>query len=168
MTRISVPTVSENLSSYDALFALWHQVSSGARLISFEFSNCTFIGQSGVAFLGGVARVLERRGVEVTFDWDTLRNVIRTNLAQSGFLSAFGESIEPWEGNSIPYREDDGTDKDSIVEYLADRWLGRDWVHMSNGLRNALAARVCAIYVNAFEHSDSRVGVFSCGQHYPG
>ena len=38
---------------------------------------------------------------------------------------------------------------------------------MSDGLRYALAARVCEIYVNAFEHSHSRVGVFSCGQHYP-
>lgn len=167
MTRIFVPTTSENLSSYDRLFDLWRQVGAAGRRVTFDFSRCTFLGQSGVAFLGGLARLIEHRGGEVTFDWSTLKDNIRMNLAQNGFLSAFGEGVAPWEGNSIPYREDAQLDKDALVDYLADRWLGRDWVHLSNDLRNAVAGRVCEIYVNAFEHSDSRVGVFSCGQHYP-
>jgi len=167
MTRIFVPTISENLMSYDRLFEIWRQVENAGRSVSFDFSNCTFLGQSGVAFLGGLARLVERRGGDMAFDWDTLRSGIRMNLAQNGFLSAFGEPVKPWEGNSIPYREDQELDQDNLVDYLADRWLGRDWVHMSDGLRYALAARVCEIYVNAFEHSRSRVGVFSCGQHYP-
>lgn len=167
MTRILVPTISENVMSYDRLFEMWRRVRSSRNRVVFDFSTCTFIGQSGVAFLGGLVRSVERRGGEVTLAWDTLRSGIRMNLAQNGFLSAFGESVEPWQGNSIPYREDPELDKDGLVDYLADRWLGRDWVHMSDGLRYALAARVCEIYVNAFEHSNSRVGVFSCGQHYP-
>ncbi len=89
------------------------------------------------------------------------------NLAQNGFLSTFGAGGRPWLGNSVPYREDEILDKDALVAYLADRWLGRDWVHLSDGLRNAVAGRVCEIYVNAFEHSGSMVGVFSCGQHFP-
>ncbi len=153
--------------SYDRLFEIWRQVENAGRSVIFDFSNCTFLGQSGVAFLGGLARLVERRGADMAFAWDTLRSGIRVNLAQNGFLSAFGQPVDPWEGNSIPYREDLALDKNGLVDYLADRWLGRDWVHMSDGLRYALAARVCEIYVNAFEHSQSRVGVFSCGQHYP-
>lgn len=133
----------------------------------FDFSSCAFLGQNGVAFLGGLARLIEHRGGEATFDWSTLRENIRMNLAQNGFLSAFNAGVDPWEGNSIPYREDPELDKNGLVDYLAELWLGRDWVHLSDGLRNAVAGRVCEIYVNAFEHSDSRVGVFSCGQHYP-
>ncbi|HLE61829.1 MAG TPA: hypothetical protein VI750_01755 [Pyrinomonadaceae bacterium] len=167
MTRIFVPTISEGLTSYDRLFDMWRQVNTARNRVTFDFSGCTFLGQSGVAFLGGLARLIERRGGEVSFDWDTLRSNVRMNLAQNGFLSAFQGGVGPWEGNSIPYREDPQLDKDALVDYLADRWLGRDWVHVSDGLRNALAARVCEIYVNAFEHSESRVGVFSCGQHYP-
>lgn len=167
MTRIFVPTISEGLTSYERLFEMWRRVNTGGNRIVFDFSQCTFLGQSGVAFLGGLARLIERRGGEVTFDWDTLRSSIQMNLAQNGFLSAFAAGGGPWEGNSIPYREDEALDKDTLVDYLADRWLGRDWVHLSDALRYAVAARVCEIYVNAFEHSDSRVGVFSCGQHYP-
>lgn len=167
MTRIFVPTISEGLTYYDRLFDMWRSVNNAGNRIVFDFSNCTFLGQSGVAFLGGLARLIERRGSEVSFDWDTLRSNIRMNLGQNGFLSAFDVGVRPWEGNSIPYREDEELNQDALVDYLADHWLGRDWVHLSDGLRYAVAARVCEIYVNAFEHSDSRVGVFSCGQHYP-
>lgn len=167
MIRVFIPTVSEDSWSYDRLFALWRQVKGRGNHFVFDFSQCTFLAQNGVAFLGGLIRSIERQGGEVTIDWDTLRSDIKMNLAQNGFLSVFEGGINPWEGNSIPYREDPELDKDGLVEYLADRWLGRDWVHLSDGLRYALAGKVCEIYVNAFEHSDSRIGVFSCGQHYP-
>ena len=167
MVRIFIPTISEGPASYNKLFALWHQVNGVGRQFLFDFSQCAFLAQNGVAFIGGLIRTIEQRGGGVALDWGTLRSDIKMNLAQNGFLSVFQGGMGPWEGNSIPYREDPELDKDGLVEYLADRWLGRDWVHLSDGLRYALAARVCEIYVNAFEHSDSRVGVFSCGQHYP-
>lgn len=139
---------------------------TGRRFV-FDFSQCEFLGQNGVAFIGGLIRSVEHHDGKITLDWNTLRSNIKMNLAQNGFLSVFQGGMGPWEGNSIPYREDSELDKDSLVEYLADRWLGRDWVHLSDGLRYALAGKVCEIYVNAFEHSDSQIGVFSCGQHYP-
>src|SRR5690349_10037429 len=97
--------------SYDRLFEIWRRVENAGRRIIFDFSNCTFLGQSGVAFLGGLARLIERRGGEVVFAWDTLKSGVRMNLAQNGFLSAFGEPVDPWVGNSIPYREDRELDK---------------------------------------------------------
>ncbi len=47
------------------------------------------------------------------------------------------------------------------------RWLGRGWVRVSNELRDAIVGRVWEIYANAFEHGQSDIGIFSCGQHYP-
>lgn len=167
MRRLFIPTIAEDPWSYNKLFALWREVKGSGRHFLFDFSQCTFLGQNGVAFLGGLIRSVEQRGGEVTLDWSTLRSGIKMNLAQNGFLAVFQGGMEPWEGNSIPYREDPELDKDGLVDYLADRWLGRNWVYLSDGLRYALAAKVCEIYVNAFEHSDSRIGVFSCGQHYP-
>ena len=46
--------------------------------------------------------------------------------------------------------------------------MGRDWVHLSESLRNEIIGRVWEIFANAFEHSMSPVGVFTCGQYYPG
>ena len=38
---------------------------------------------------------------------------------------------------------------------------------MSDGLRSAIVGKACEIYVNAFDHGHSPVGVFTSGQHYP-
>jgi hypothetical protein len=47
------------------------------------------------------------------------------------------------------------------------KWLGRGWISVSTSLRDAIVGRVWEIHTNAFEHSHSPVGIFSCGQHYP-
>ncbi|HEV7395519.1 MAG TPA: ATP-binding protein [Pyrinomonadaceae bacterium] len=166
VTRISVPTIGEELHAHQ-FSSLWQQAKAAKESIEFDFSSCKFLSQRGVAFLGGLARLLEHNEKTVNFSWPSIKHSIRMNLNQNGFCSGFGKSIAPWQGNSVPYREDRYLDKDSLVSYLADDWLGRDWVHLSNGLRNAVASKVSEIYVNAFEHSLSPIGVFSCGQHYP-
>jgi signal transduction histidine kinase len=89
------------------------------------------------------------------------------NLRQNGFMYAFNAGEEPWQGNSIPYREDQHQDRDGLVYYLAEQWLGRDWVHIGQLLRNIIVGTAWEIYANAFEHGQTDIGVFSCGQHYP-
>lgn len=166
-TCIVVPTIGEGLTYSHQLCAMWRQAASVGGRVEINFSSCSFLGQGGVAFLGGLARLIEHSGRRVAFDWNSLREDIKMNLMQNGFRFKFGGGIGPWRGNSIQYREDPDLDKDSLVDYLADRWLGRDWVHLSDGLRDAVAGKVSEIYINAFEHSGSPIGVFSCGQHYP-
>jgi hypothetical protein len=51
--------------------------------------------------------------------------------------------------------------------YLLKQWLGKNWVNISTDLQGAIAGNAWEIYTNAFEHSNSPLGVFSCGQHYP-
>lgn len=55
----------------------------------------------------------------------------------------------------------------NLVTYLRQSWLGRGWLDVSDRLGNAIVGKMIEIYVNAFEHSESRVGTVSCGQHYP-
>jgi signal transduction histidine kinase len=82
-------------------------------------------------------------------------------------LASFGGPDEPWEGNSIPYREDTHEDGKAITAYLRDQWLGRGWVDVSSLLRDEIISRVVEIYDNAFSHARSPVGITSCGQHFP-
>jgi len=58
-------------------------------------------------------------------------------------------------------------DKIALVDYLKTHWLGHGWVHVSERLRDEIVGRVWEIYANAFEHGQSPIGIFSCGQHYP-
>jgi len=164
---LEVPTIYDSLFHFDRLFGLWSQVNDDFLDVRLRFSRCTFLKQNAVSFLGGLARLIEHRGGTASFEWDTLNDRIRTNLAQQGFLAEFGCPGGPWTGNSIPYREDRTLNKNDLLDYLKSKWLGRGWVNVSVGLRDAIVGHVWEIYVNAFEHANSAVGIFSCGQHYP-
>ncbi|MBS9383808.1 MAG: hypothetical protein HEQ24_06035 [Dolichospermum sp. BR01] len=55
------------------------------------------------------------------------------------------------------------------VDTIKD-WLGKGWINISPRLQDAIpavsvaiAGKVVEIYFNAFEHSNSPIGVFSCG-----
>lgn len=165
---LKIPTINDEPYDFDKLFKLWAQVNDDFLDVTFDFSHCSFLRHNAVAFLGGLARLIEERHGKVTFDWSTLKNNwVRTNLAQNGFIEAFGGNSGSWTGNSIPYRGDLQQDKTPLVDYLKTKWLGRGWVHVSERLRDAIVGRVWEIYANAFEHGKSPIGIFSCGQYYP-
>ncbi|MCE0483823.1 MAG: ATP-binding protein [Methylacidiphilales bacterium] len=125
------------------------------------------MGPESVAFLGGFARQLQRHGCEVSFEWGSLMPAIKSNLIQNGFLHAFGSPHKPRSGNSVPYREDWQQDSTGYVRYLDTLWLGRNWVRVSEALRGAVTSRLAEAYLNVFEHAQSEVGLFCCGQHFP-
>jgi hypothetical protein len=165
--RIKLKTVNDGLSDFDYLFELWSQMQGKSGPVIFDFSECRFLRQNAVAFLGGLARLLAYRSTSVSFDWTTLRSDVRENLAKSGFLEAFGAGEHQIVGNTIPYREMSGSNAKQVAAYLRDQWLGRGWVAVSPTLRDAIVSRVVEIYDNAKVHARSPIGVVSCGQYYP-
>jgi len=169
-TVISIPNIYIASEHYNHLFNIWYEITQLPQThldIALDFQDCTFLSHNGVAFLGGLAHFVQSLGGTLEFSWDTLHPKIRTNLAQNGFLDSFGFEQAPWNGNSIPYRIDLQSSRTSVIDYLIHKWLNKDWVSISPALQNAIAGRVWEIYDNAFIHSQTEIGVFSCGQHYP-
>ncbi len=72
MLTLNVYTLNEEEWSYQQLFRLWREASGGGQDVQFDFTGCGFLRQNAVAFLGGLARLIEYRGGRVTFDWATL------------------------------------------------------------------------------------------------
>ncbi len=167
MLTIQVPTVNDQPADFDWLFQTAHALAGDRLEVTFDFSECWFLRQNAVAFLGGLARQIQYRQGTVRFAWETMKDGVRKNLGKNDFTVAFGHSHYPWTDNAIPYRENRHVDKNGIMEYLKLAWLGRGWVQVSPQLRDAIVGNVWETYENAFEHSGSPVGVFSCGQHYP-
>lgn len=165
-----IPTINDNRRDVDTLANLWRQVAQHGfdRDYALDFQYCGFLRQNAVAFLGGFVKLILQRGGEISLLTRTMSTALRTNLEQNGFAYAMGATTGPWRGNSVPYRQDLTTDKNSIIdEYLSAEWLGRGWVNISANLRYAIVGQMWEIYQNAFEHSITSVGVLSCGQHYP-
>lgn len=167
-TVLQVPTLNDSTWDFERLFALWSQANGYFETVRFDFSQCTFLRPNAVVFLGGLARLIESRYGTVTFDWGSFTDqAVLTNLQRNGLAGIFGRPSRSWSGNSIPYREDTIEDPDGILDYLSDYWLGRGWVRVSQRLKDAIVGKMWEIYANAFEHADSPVGIFSCGQHFP-
>jgi len=167
---IDIPTLNDESSDFFQLFEIWNQINDYFERVRFSFSGCHFLRPNAVAFLGGLARLIELQLGDVIFDWDTLKNkAVMTNLCQNGFAGTFNHPSKGWDGNSIPYREDklhELSNMNEIMDYLTHKWIGKGWIHVSERLRDAIAGRMWEIYSNALEHSDSTVGVYSCGQYF--
>ncbi|MEA1900384.1 MAG: ATP-binding protein [Thermodesulfobacteriota bacterium] len=165
---IYIPRINDSPADFAELFRIWDEVNDYFEDVKFDFSQCGFLRPNAVAFLGGLARLIESRMGTVVFDWGTLWNdKVMTNLRQNGFAGAFDYPSSGWDGNSIPYREDLSLDMNGIMDHLTYNWIGKGWVHVSQRLSDAIVGHVWEIYNNAFEHSGSEIGVFSCGQHFP-
>lgn len=165
---LEVPTLNDTARDFDLLFTLWNQANGYFENVQFDFSQCNFLRPNAVAFLGGLARLVESRFGSATFDWASMNDAdVMINLQQNGFAGTFGHPSHGWSGHSIPYREDMAEDPHSFWDYLANDWLGQGWVNISPRLCDAIVGKVWEIYVNAFEHAGSPIGVFSCGQHFP-
>jgi hypothetical protein len=168
---LNVPTLGTG-STY-SLFRLRQEMSKELLLhgtdvdFEFDFTNCRFLGEQAVAFLGGMMRLIEYQGAGATISEHTLRPDVRRNLLKNGFLEVFAKQGGRAAGNTIPFRQHRAGDDERVVEYLVWQWLGRDWVRASVQLTSAIVGKMWEIYANAFEHSRSPIGVFSCGQHYP-
>ncbi|MEN6645407.1 MAG: ATP-binding protein [Armatimonadia bacterium] len=139
--------------------------AGNAAEVVLDLTRCSFIGQTATAVLGAIVRRLHSRGVGVfaTFGGQSR---VEDHLRRNGFLHAFGWEKLPPTGHAVPYRQDKVLNSAALTDYLMNSWIGTGWVDVSESLSRAIAGAVCEIYMNAHEHSESSVGVFSCGQHY--
>ncbi|MFA7621034.1 MAG: hypothetical protein WCY56_04210 [Aminobacteriaceae bacterium] len=71
---IPVPRINDGKSDFETLFSIWNQTRGDGEDVRFDFSTCDFLRPNAVAFLGGLARLIEFRKGRAEFDWDSLRD----------------------------------------------------------------------------------------------
>lgn len=166
---VFVPRLNDELRDAQQLVRIWQEVQEagdGAEVI-FDFSRCDFLRPNAVVFLGGLSRLIQHRGGQVRLLVGTMRGKVEANLLQNGFAHAMGAGTPAWQGNAIPYQEHLVQDKNKIIDSLKRDWLGRGWISVSAALADGIAGQVWEVFANAFEHSKSAVGIYSCGQYMP-
>lgn len=164
---VMVPTLNDEEGDFMRLFMIYEQVmNTTSSQVMFQFTHCDFLRPNAVAFIGGTIRSLQQKNIIVFVSWSTVSNAVMATLRQNTFCSKLGYGPAVNLGHAIPYREDPKEDANSILDYLTQNWIGKGWVRVSELLRDAIAGKVWEIYANSFEHSQSEIGVFSCGQHF--
>jgi hypothetical protein len=108
----------------------------------------------------------QRHEVTVFISEPSVCPQLRESLERNNFLYKLGLSTIPVPpGDAIRFREDRNTK--GLIDYLRAEWIGRGWVNVTQRVQDAIVMAVWEIYVNAFEHGASPIGVFTCGQHFP-
>jgi len=160
------PQSSPTPLGFAKLFRFRDELASN-RVLTVDFSNCHSIEQHSVAFLGGLVRFMESQKGRVHLDWATCKPRVLRQLVRNGFADVFDgpqDHAARLDEHVVRYRED-RSEAPSILGYLRDKWLGRDWIRISDALRNSIIGTTYEIYANAFEHSGSPIGVTTCGHH---
>jgi hypothetical protein len=94
---------------------------------------------------------------------------VETILSKNGFLSSYGRKRIPdtW-GTTIPYQRFDAKDDRYFAEYVETNLVHRsEMPRMSPGLLKKFRESVLEIFGNAVIHSQTKLGIFSCGQYFP-
>lgn len=165
---INIPTLNHDCKDIDELIKIKNKLDSGTKFKILNFTHCNFLGPTAVAILAACIRHSTKLGFTVSIHWESISKKVLINLCQNGFAEKFGYKKSGWIGNSIPFREDNSAEdnSDEILDHLTNRWLVKDWIDFSEDLRSSIAGRVWEIFINAFEHAESKIGIFSCGQHF--
>lgn len=167
MSVLNILRINDTQSDFDYLFGLMQQAMAlTTDVIYFDFSECDFLRQNAVAFLGGLAEWLKYRGKSVHLS-NLNHDGVARNLRKNGFMAAFGLPSEALSSTAVPYRQDRHNQYSDYIDYLNRQWLKSEWVHLSQPLRQAILTALIEAYVNVFDHAQSPIGVFSCGQFYP-
>ena len=96
-------------------------------------------------------------------------NDITRILSKNGFLSHYGGDKLPdtW-GTTIPYKRFEAKDDRYFASYIEDEFVLRsEMPRMSVGLLKKFRESVFEIFSNAVIHSQTKLGIFSCGQYFP-
>ena len=90
-------------------------------------------------------------------------------LSKNGFLSHYGQERIPddW-GTTISYQRFDVTDDRFFAGYIEQEFIHREEIPpMSRGLLKKFRESIFEIFSNAVQHSETELGIFSCGQFFP-
>ncbi|WP_018989138.1 ATP-binding protein [Aromatoleum toluclasticum] len=134
--------------------------------VEVDFSACTWFDANMSAPLGVVLAHAVDNLNELKLCGINPR--VETILAKNRFLVGFGfPERNDTHGTTIPYRRFSADDDRYFAAYLNQHLRGKGLPTMSVALSERFRNSVLEIFVNAAMHSDSKLGIFACGQYFP-
>jgi len=148
-------------------------INFSAQLMQEEFEHIE-VDMSGVKWmdanmcapLGGILYKLSRQLNTVTVTG--LKPGIETVLSKNGFLSNYGrEKKQDTHGTTIEYKRFELKDGRYFGSYVETHLKDKGIPQMSSALLKKFRESIFEIFSNAVIHSETKLGIFSCGQFFP-
>ena len=165
--QVNIGTIRSNCSGFDSIAGIAKQ-TQGLLLDSVELNlaSCSFFEANMAAPLYSVIARLR----------DDLNDVsiadvpagVNTILRKNRFLTVFNQSeLTDTNQTTLPFKIFKRHAGDQFNDYLDTYMRGRGVPVMSEGLTKRFRQSLFEIFLNASIHSDSKTGIFACGQFYP-
>jgi hypothetical protein len=140
-----------------------HCVFQGVKI---DMARTSWLDANMCAPFGAILYKAARRSNTITLSG--MSPGIETILRKNGFLSNYGrEKIPDTHGTTIEYRRFDPKDDRDFAAYVASRMVGKGIPTMSPALRKKFLESLFEIFSNAATHSETKYGIFACGQFFP-
>ncbi len=166
--KVSLRPVHHDRLGFAALAAL-HEKAENLMFREFEvdMSAVSWLDADMCAPLGAVVHDISSRPNTVKLSG--IQPQVETILSRNGFLSSYGRAKLPDAySTTISYRRFSANDSRSFAEYIERGFVGnRALPKMSSGLLKKFRESVFEIFDNAAIHSETKLGVFCCGQLFP-
>jgi hypothetical protein len=162
---VLVPTITgKGVAEFQQLLSWCDTTPRGANVV-FDFSTCGRLPLNAVVFLGGFAALVRAQGGTVRVLSDTLKPKLRKELEVNGLLEHLGFKSGSEAPRRMPFEHHAVLDKSRVMNYLENEWLGAGVVKLSSDLRAAIMGNAWEVYANAFDHSESPIGIVNCGTY---
>ncbi len=173
-TELLLPCATSDHKGMSALANLDRKLAasdSEAFRISFSEENrsdSTFKCDSTFsAALGVVIARIQDRGRR--FNFGVVPKIVKDLFIANWFLHGIGIADQPESLHStrIPFQQFKTSEIDRFLDYLEQHLEGKGLPSLDSTFSLQLLQCLGEVFVNTETHSDSALGVFVCGQHYP-
>ncbi|MGQ3891795.1 hypothetical protein [Legionella sp. CNM-4043-24] len=166
--KIILKNIEHNKAGYEELAKFNSKVKACLfETIEINFQDVNWFDADMCAAFGAI---LYNLGDKLnTIQFTNMSSQIEKILAKNGFLSHFGyrQISDNW-GTTISYHRFDVKDDRAFAEYVVNEFLQRPEIPtMSPLLRNRFQKNIFEIFNNSVTHSNTKLGIFSCGQYFP-
>lgn len=166
--KLLLPAIHHNQAGFEALIRLWVQAKEYFfDSINVDMSGTTWLDADMCATFGAILYYLSEH--LNTVNLIGIKPKVAKILSKNGFLSNYGrEKIPDRWGTTIPYKRFDAKDDRYFADYIENRLMQRSEIPpMSPALQKKFRESIFEMFSNAVLHSQTKMGIFSCGQFFP-
>lgn len=171
LMNVKMGNVRTDFDGFQELIRLHELVMSCMEgLFEIDMSSINWIEGNMCAAFGAILSPLRRT---VRIQLSGLRSRQRSILQKNAFLPNFGfdrKKKPDTYGTTIEYRRFRRDNIQAFKEYVETNFVGRrkGLPRMSPALLGRFRQSIAEVFDNAVEHSNTRQGIFACGQFFPG
>ena len=159
-------SIKSNRQGFQSLAELWTIASRLVdRNLELDLSGCAFFDSNMAATLGMVLALIaaQRNQIEIV----RVPGPIEDNLRRNLLLVNYDYPPLQLGPTVLPFRQYQLTEERVFAEYLRVHLLGKGFAKTTEGLGKVFQQGAFEVFQNAVAHSESKLGIFVCGQFFP-